>query len=115
MQIDFVSFTTTLIGLALMLSVAYYSTKILTQMRKGILEKSWIHMSRGSLILACGVLATMIHTLYANFSLVFDVTSFLAPTLMIIGSVYIVAGFRAHYLVWNPSHPKTKMQELIEK
>ena len=100
--------------LTLILCVAYYSTRILTQMRRGLLEKSWIDMSRGSLILAGGILATMIHSLYSYYILVWETTSYIAPTLLIVGSIFIVSGFRSHYLAWSPGHPKVKMQELIE-
>lgn len=113
-QVDYFSFGSTLILLALILVVAYYSTKILTQMREGLLEKSWVDMSRGALILAGGILATMIHTLYSGYVLVEEPTSFIAPTLLIVGSAFIISGFRSHYLTWSPKHPKVKMQELIE-
>ncbi|MCL4519660.1 MAG: hypothetical protein M1587_10755, partial [Thaumarchaeota archaeon] len=114
LQVDFFSFASTLILLTLIIYVAYYSTRILTQMRKGLLERSWIDMSRGSLILAGGILATMIHDLYSNYPIVSDATGYVSPTLLIVGSVFVVTGFRSHYLALNPDHPKVKMQELIE-
>jgi hypothetical protein len=114
-QFDYFTFFSTLIFLGLILCVAYYSTRILTQMRKGMLEKSWIDMSRGTLILAWGILATMIHNLYTTVPLVYEGTGFVAPTLLLVGSVFIVSGFRSHYLAWTPSYPKVKMEELIEQ
>lgn len=112
---DFFAFGSTLILLTLILSVAYYSTKILTQMQKGILEKSWAYMSQGALILIGAVLDAMFHYLFDSITVIYLATSFIGPTLFIAGSAYIIAGFRSHYLAWNPHHPKVKMAELIEQ
>ena len=113
--IDYFAFGSTLILLTLILSVAYYSTKILTQMQKGMLESSWTYMSQGALILTGAVLDAMFHYLFASDNIIYTATSFVGPTLFIVGSAYIIAGFRAHYLAWNPNHPKVKMAELIEQ
>ena len=48
-------------------------------------------------------------------TLIFEVTSHLSAALLVIGGIYVLLGFRAHYVVFSPKHPKVDMKEFIER
>ena len=115
MIIDYFGFVSTLISLTLILGVAYYATRILSQMKNGMLEKSWAYMSKGSLVLMGGILISMIHYLYSAYELISLITTIVGPLLLSIGTPLVILAFRSHYRTWSPKYPKVEMKDIIEQ
>ncbi len=103
-----------IIGFFTILGIGYYSSRILMQMRTGLLEKSWRYLVAAAYVLQGGVVVFLFQQ-FSSSTLMFEVTSHLAATLFVIGGIYILLGFRAHYVVFSPKHPKSDLKQFIEK
>ena len=84
------------------LGISYYSTLLIYNMRRGQLEKSWRYMSYGALIATCGSVILFM----PNFVVVSASSSALANYIGLlltgIGTIFVMLGFRSHYMFWNP-------------
>jgi tetrahydromethanopterin S-methyltransferase subunit C len=103
-----------LLGLVTIVGIGYYASKILIQMRTGLLERSWRYLVAAAYVLLGGVFAFLVQQ-FATSAMVYEVTSHLSAVLLVIGGIYILLGFRAHYVVFSPKHPKVDMSRHIEK
>jgi hypothetical protein len=97
------------------LGMAYYASRILMQMRTGELEKTWRFLVAGAYLVEAAVVILLIQEVVTFSVNVSSVATHLGATMLVIGSVYILLGFRAHYRVFSPKHPKVKMDKLIER
>lgn len=82
-------------------------------MRSGLLEKSWRYLVAAAYVLLGGVLVFLIQQ-FTTSSIIIAASTRISALLLVIGGIYMLLGFRAHYLVFNPKHPRTDMKELIE-
>jgi hypothetical protein len=103
------------IALVTVLGMAYYASRILLQMRTGELEKSWKYLVAGAYLIEAGVVMLLIQEFIGSLSSFSLIMSHLGATMLVIGSAYILFGFRAHYRVFSPKHPSVKMDKLIER
>lgn len=103
------------IALVAVFGMAYYASRILFQMRTGELEKTWRYLVAGAYLIAAAVVILLIQEVLTFSSLVSSVATHLGATMLVIGSLYILFGFRAHYRVFSPKHPNVKMDEFIER
>lgn len=113
-MIDYSFLAIDLLGLFTIVGIGYYASKILFQMRTGLLEKSWRYLVAAAYVLLGGVFVFLIQQ-FAPSSIIYDVTSHLSAALLVIGGAYILLGFRAHYQVFSPKHPKVDMTNHIQK
>ncbi|MHB1869200.1 MAG: hypothetical protein ACYCPP_09705 [Nitrososphaerales archaeon] len=104
-----------LLGFFTILGIGYYASRIMMQMRTGLLEKSWRYLVAAAYVLQGGVVVFLVQQFFATSTLIFEVTSHLSAVLLVIGGIYVLLGFRAHYVVFSPKHPKVDMKEFIER
>jgi hypothetical protein len=95
--------------------MAYYASRILMQMRTGELEKTWRFLVAGAYLIEAAVVILLIPEVLILSVNVSSIADHLGATMLVIGSVYVLLGFRAHYRVFSPKHPKVKMDKLIER
>lgn len=103
-----------LFGLFTLVGIGYYASRIMVQMRTGLLEKSWRYLVAASIVLLCGVVL-FIAQQFVNSSVIVDALSHVSALLMVIGGIYILLGFRSHYMVFNPKHPKTDTKKFVDQ
>ena len=103
-----------LLGLVTIVGIGYYASRILVQMKTGLLEKSWRYLVAGAYVLLGAVVVFLIEQ-FSGSGLLFQITSHLSAALLVIGGIYVLLGFRAHYTVFSPKHPKVDMSEHIDK
>ncbi len=96
------------------LGIGYYASRIFLQMRTGLLEKSWKYLVASAYVLEGGVVVYLVQQL-ATSPLIVEVASHLSAALLVIGGIYILLGFRAHYMVFNPKRPKTALKNFIDQ
>jgi predicted membrane channel-forming protein YqfA (hemolysin III family) len=97
------------------LGMAYYASKILLQMRTGELEKTWRFLVAGAYLIEAAVVILFVQEIVTFSSIITSIATHLGVTMLVIGSVYILFGFRAHYIVFSPKHPNVNMDKFIEK
>jgi predicted membrane channel-forming protein YqfA (hemolysin III family) len=97
------------------LGMAYYATRILMQMRTGELEKTWRFLVAGAYLIEAAVVILLIQEVVTLSASIASISTHLGATMLVIGSVYILFGFRAHYRVFSPKHPAVKMDKLIDR
>jgi predicted membrane channel-forming protein YqfA (hemolysin III family) len=97
------------------LGMAYYASKVLFQMRTGELEKTWRYLVAGAYLIEVAVVILFVQEILAFSATIASITTHLGVTMLVIGSMYILLGFRAHYIVFSPKHPNVKMDKFIEK
>ena len=88
-----------IVGVALLAVLLYYACATLFLMRKGKLEKSWRYMYGAVIILAIGVLIFALSTSVQP-TLTMPVV-WMASTIMIIGTFFLLLGFRSQHRVWS--------------
>ena len=113
-MIDYSFVAIDLIGLFMIAGIGYYASKILVQMRTGLLEKSWSYLVAAAYVFLGGVAIRLIQQ-FSNSQLMLEVSSHLSALLFVIGGLYILLGFRAHYMVFNPKRPKSDLKKFIDK
>lgn len=84
-------------------------------MRTGELEKTWRFLVAGAYLIEAAVVILIVQQVLTFSPLVSSAAQHLGATMLVIGSVYVLLGFRAHYHVFSPKHPSVKMDELIER
>jgi predicted membrane channel-forming protein YqfA (hemolysin III family) len=112
---DFSYIALEIVAVFTVLGMAYYASKILLQMRTGELEKTWRFLVAGAYLIEAAVVILLIQAVITFSPGVSSIATHLGATMLVIGSVYILFGFRAHYRVFSPKHPKVKMDKLIER
>lgn len=115
MILDYSYIALGVIALATVFGMAYYASRILLQMRTGELEKSWRYLVAGAYLIEAAVMILLIQEVTAFSSVISSIAGHLGATMLVIGAVYILLGFRAHHRVFSPKHPSVKMEELIER
>jgi hypothetical protein len=103
------------IALFTVFGMAYYASRILLQMRTGELEKSWRYLVAGAYLIEAAVVILLIQEVVTFSSIISSIAGHLGATMLVIGAVYVLLGFRAHYRVFSPKHPSVKMDKLIER
>ena len=103
-----------LLGLFTVVGIGYYASRILIQMKAGLLEQSWRYLVAGAYVLLGAVVIFLIQQ-FVSSPLAIAVTTHLSAVLLVIGGIYVLLGFRSHYIVFSPKHPKKRMNDLIEK
>ncbi|MDG7000072.1 MAG: hypothetical protein JRN15_13275 [Nitrososphaerota archaeon] len=114
MALDYSFVVIDILGLLTIVGIGYYASRILVQMKTGLLEKSWRYLVAAAYVLLGAVVVFMIQQ-FSSTGLIFEVTSHLSAVLLVIGGIYILLGFRAHYIVFSPKHPKVDMGNHIDK
>lgn len=97
------------------LGMAYYASRILIQMRTGELEKTWRYLVAGAYLVEAAVVIILVAAVITFPANITSAATHLGATMLVIGSVYMLMGFRAHYRVFSPKHPNVKMDKLIER
>jgi predicted membrane channel-forming protein YqfA (hemolysin III family) len=115
MPLDYSFVALGVVALVAVLGMAYYASRILLQMRTGELEKTWRYLVAGAYLIAAAVTILLVQEVVTLSSLISSIATHLGVTMLVIGSLYILFGFRAHYRVFSPKHPNVKMDELIER
>jgi hypothetical protein len=96
-------------GIVLLTIFGYYSVRLLTSLRKGILEKGWRRVSLGAIFLLIGQIPFIASGIGpANY---FAIFSYSETALRFIGIVFLTLGFKAQYEVWRPD--KKDLNETI--
>ena len=113
-MLDYSLLVIDLLGFFTILGIGYYASRIMIQMRTGLLEKSWRYLVAAAYVLQGGVVVFLVQQ-FATSTLIVEVTSHLSAVLLVIGGIYVLLGFRAHYVVFSPKHPKVDMKEFIER
>jgi predicted membrane channel-forming protein YqfA (hemolysin III family) len=114
-MIDYSYVALGVIAVFTVLGIAYYASKILLQMRTGELEKTWRYLVAGAYLIEAAVVILFIQEVVMFSATITSIATHLGVTMLVIGSMYILLGFRAHYIVFSPKHPKVKMDRFIEK
>lgn len=114
MALDYSFVVIDLFGLFTIVGIGYYASRILVQMKTGLLEKSWRYLVAAAYVLL-GAVVVFLFEQFSGGGLIFEVTSHLSAVLLVIGGIYILLGFRAHYIVFSPNHPKVDMSKHIDK
>lgn len=114
MVLDYSFVAIDLLGLLTIAGIGYYASRILVQMKTGLLEKSWRYLVAAAYVLLGAVVVFLIEQ-FSGTGLLFQATSHLSAVLLVIGGIYILLGFRAHYIVFSPKHPKVDMGKHIDK
>ena len=86
-------------GIVVLAIFGFYSVRLLTSLRKGILEKGWKRVAVGAIFLLLGqflFLASGIGPAGYETPL-----NYLEVALRLIGIVFVILGFRAQYEVWR--------------
>lgn len=112
--IDYSFLAIDLLALFTIVGIGYYASKILIQMRTGILEKSWRYLVAAAYVMLGGVVFLFVEQ-FATSTFLVEVASHLSAMLLVIGGVYILLGFRAHYMVFSPGRPKADMKKFIDQ
>lgn len=112
--IDYSFVAIDLLAIVTIVGIGYYASKILIQMRTGILEKSWRYLVAAAYVMLGGVVMLFVEQ-FATSTLLEEITSHLSAVLLVIGGVYILLGFRAHYMVFSPGRPKKDMKKIIDQ
>lgn len=86
------------IALAVNVCLVYFSVKLLSVFKGGIMEKSW-------LFVACGVLTLAIGSLIFSFKYLLDISGFgvhlAGGLLMLLGGIFALMGVYLEYKNWN--------------
>jgi predicted membrane channel-forming protein YqfA (hemolysin III family) len=114
-MIDYSYVALGVIAVFTVLGMAYYASKILLQMRTGELEKTWRYLVAGAYLIEAAVVILFIQEVVMFSATITSIATHLGVTMLVIGSMYILFGFRTHYIVFSPKHPKVKMDKFIEK
>lgn len=114
-MLDFSYIALGIVAVLTVLGIAYYASKILLQMRTGELEKTWRFLVAGAYLIEAAVVILFIQEIVTFSASISSIATHLGATMLVIGSVYILLGFRAHYHVFSPKHPNVKMDKLIER
>lgn len=97
--VNSVSLALDILGSVLLIVLLYYASANLFLFREGKLEKSWRYMSRAVLILTLGVLLFALGSFMpadAEMPVMWA-----ASTVMLIGTLFLLLGFRYHHRVWS--------------
>jgi predicted membrane channel-forming protein YqfA (hemolysin III family) len=114
-MIDYSYLALGIVALFTVLGMAYYASRILLQMRTGELEKTWRWLVAGAYLIEAAVVILFVQEILTFSSLVSSIATHLGVTMLVIGSVYILLGFRSHYRIFSPKHPNVKMDKFIER
>ena len=87
---------TSVVGLVLILGIAYYSVRLLRTFKTGILEKSWRAIAISGLFLAAAQIAYLFQAIAVNTMLPIDT----GIMLDILGSLFLLLGLRMHLKTW---------------
>jgi hypothetical protein len=98
---------TSVVGLFLILGIAYYSVRLLRTFRTGILEKSWRAIAISGLFLTSAQIAYFLQALEANAMILIDA----GIIFDILGSLFLLAGLRTHLKTWLLGNAATTAYE----
>jgi hypothetical protein len=87
------------VGFFGVVGMAYYASRMIAKMRRGIFEKSWRYISYGAISLAVGVTLFVLVTFVSAIGEIgFDAGTVFACG----GAVLLMLGLRDHYVSWTP-------------
>jgi hypothetical protein len=99
LAVDLFALTFAITGSVILSVFGFYSIRLLTSLRKGMLEKGWKRVAIGAIFLLLGQFPYLI----AEFGPTSYITNlgYLELLLRLIGIVLITLGFKAQYEVWR--------------
>ena len=89
-MLDYSLLVIDLLGFFTILGIGYYASRIMIQMRTGLLEKSWRYLVAAAYVLQGGVVVFLVQQ-FATSTLIVEVTSHLSAVLLVISGGFFYA------------------------
>ncbi|MDA4130635.1 MAG: hypothetical protein OK457_07680 [Thaumarchaeota archaeon] len=90
-----------IIAIFAVIGVGYYATKMFYHMRRGRLERGWLPMIFGAILVAAGYVFLTLEDFFLAYSFFYQTLDYLGTAICSVGLIVIMLGLRSHYKAWS--------------